>query len=188
MAGLGGTFVEFLLLVTELYLLWRHKHTEQRRKVQSISAVAPLQENPHQFNNRHNCTILPSRFSCKLAALCSQPVATTDLLFFSRLIPVSEAVSPSSVAVRRLGCCHRNPTWPCLLPGCSPDCLSLSCRSAPTNRNRKTLKAQPKAYSLLLQCPAFIMRDFSTFVHLWADSCTRPPTQSHPHNDPTSKQ
>lgn len=41
------------------------------------------------------------------------------IFLFLSFISVSVAISPSSVAVWRLGCCHRNPTWPCLLPGCT---------------------------------------------------------------------
>lgn len=71
---------------------------------------------------------------------------------FSSLILVSVAVSPSSVAVWRLACCHRNPTC----PPCPASWL-LGADSVWTSGSLR-------AYCLRLQSPAFIDVDFSAFV------------------------
>lgn len=126
MAGPGGTFVKFLLLIGELYFLWRHQQ-DKGEKYRVCQLLLPC--GPKGLINLakiivHIIVILPSRFSLKLEALCS----ARCYHFLLQPVSASEAISPSTVAAPRLGCRHRNPTWPCLLPGCSPDWVWASGR------------------------------------------------------------
>lgn len=73
MAGLGGTFVEILLLIGELYFLWRHQQ-DKGEKYRVCQLLLPC--GPKGLINLakiilYIIVILPSRFSRKLGALCS---------------------------------------------------------------------------------------------------------------------
>lgn len=73
MAGLGGTFVKFLLLIGELYFLWRPQQ-DKGEKYRVCQLLLPCR--PKGLINLakiivHIIVILPSRFSHKLETLCS---------------------------------------------------------------------------------------------------------------------
>lgn len=122
-----GRSVEFLLLASERYLLKNHKRKSQtgsKRQIPNIS-VLPLSRSQNFCPlclKQIDAAVKADTFAHKTPTffyLSSHSLSVTLIFLCLSFISVSVAISPSSVAVWRLGCCHRNPTWPCLLPGCT---------------------------------------------------------------------
>lgn len=110
-ASLCGMFVKFLLLITELNLLWRWKWTEKKREAPSFSAADFIQRGQNQ--------------------LCRRQVAHEQICMSARssrlkpLLSLNLPPSPATSASRKL---PHHPLWQ--LPGCaSPpqeSCLAIS--------------------------------------------------------------
>lgn len=146
-AALAGMFVEFLLLITKLNLLWRHQQREQRqRSTESLSAAASKK---NSSASSHVEIFMSTRSSLlsPLLLLISPPPPATSRTLKSPHHPLGQL--QGCVAARGILLGHV-----CSLAACLTVSEPLVGCEIPEAQKQK---ANLRSYSLLLQHPAFIV-------------------------------